>query len=224
MNPTGTPAEDSGSGRGSARSGSARVSTRSGPPGSVHPRVENPESLLRVTPGTGQNPTNTEGTAPGAVPALAGRAGTEHRSQWALNTLWPRMQTWLEEALLKEVPRHVEGVTNRTVPPLVDERARAVVTPVIDVVVSALVERELRAALDPGDHLTPVGLSLQTAINVAVEARLAEFNPNGTVVEAPQPPTTAAVPINLLRTGTEDTRPRQVRMAPHPKAGPRPED
>ena len=143
MNPTGNPAEDSGSGRGSARSGSAGASTRSGSTGSVHPRVKNLESLLRVTPGTGQNPTNTEGTAPGAVPALAGRAGTEHRSQWAFNILWPRMQMWLEEALLKEVPRHVEGVINRTVPPLVDEQVRAVVTPVIEDVVGALVEREL---------------------------------------------------------------------------------
>ena len=89
---------------------------------------------------------------------------------------------------------------------------------------TTLVERELRAALDPGDHLSPLGLSLQTAINVAVEAHLSNFNPNSTVVEAPQPPTTAAVPINLIRTGTEDTRPRQVHMAPHPGAGPHPED
>ena len=134
------------------------------------------------------------------------------------------MQTWLGEALVKEVPRDVQGVINRTVPALVDEQICTDVTPVIDDVAGSLVERELRAVLDPGDHLIPFQMGLQTAIKVAFQARLANSNPNDTVVEAPPPPTTAAVPINLIRAGTEDTRPRQVHMPPNPEAGPHPED
>ena len=132
MNPTATPAEDSGRGQGSASSGSARASTRSGPPGSVHPRVENPESSLRVSAVTGQNPSVTETMAEGAIPALSGRVGTENHSQCAVNTIWPRILAWLVEALVKEVPRHVEGVNIHPVPLLVDEQVRAVFKPVVD--------------------------------------------------------------------------------------------
>lgn len=67
-----------------------------------------------------------------------------------MNTLWPRMKTWLEETIKKEIPCHVEGAINRMVLLLVGERVRRTATVVVDKVVRDLIEEQIRTALDLG--------------------------------------------------------------------------
>ena len=188
--------------------GLGRVSTRSGPARSVRPRVENPERLLRSITDTGQKSSASD-KAP-----LTGADRTENRSHWVYKSLLPRLEAWLEETLIKEMPHIVQDTIDRTVPTIVDIRLQGTVTPLVDDLVCSVMEQEFWAATSLGDPVTPLGRSFKAAIDNAVEARLANPAPIGTVVVEPQPPTAARAIIYLSPTGMERTSTKQVHMVP----------
>lgn len=95
----------------------------------------------------------------------------------------PRVET-------SESPLRASAVAgqNPSVTEMIHEQVRKTATSIFENGIRDLVEEQICTALDQGDHLTPLKLCLLTAINASVVVRVAAFNQNSTVPEAPQCP------------------------------------